>query len=458
MTELSPAHKPHRSAQINMSQGPIVKQMVLFSLPLILGDVLQLLYNTTDMLIVGNFIGKAALAAVGSTAQVINIFIGFFTGLSLGATVLISRNYGADDRKKLNIAVRTTVWLTIEMGVIITVLGFLLTPLLLKLLGTTDDVIVDAANYLKIYFLGTLSQVLYNMFAGILRAVGDSKRPMYVLLFSCFLNVGLDLLFIVTFDLGVSGAAIATIISQIICALILLKFIYNIPEFRPISFRKPCFDKPSLTVIFKVGVPYGIQKAVISLSNTIILSFINYFGSGAMAGWTVYGKLDQVIVLTSQSISTAITTFDSQNLGAGKPERVHKGNMAGLLLNIVIWLIFLVIMLPGKYTIIGWFNKDPDVLYYGGIIANYMIPFHFLNSIAHAYYGMLRGQGHENAPTVISLAFMVVLRQIYLHIIWMFTHDFNFVMLAFPIAWILSVIGVLVYISIIKKKDKWLII
>ena len=441
-----------------MSEGPIARQLVLFALPLIGGDLLQLLYNTADMLIVGRFIGKEALAAVGSTGTTINVFLGFFTGLSLGATVLISRSYGAKDRQALNLAVRTTVWITLVLGAVLTILGTLATPFMLRLLKTTPDVLEDATAYLQIYFLGTLSQVFYNMFAGILRAVGDSRRPMFILALSTVLNISLDLLFIAELGMGVRGAALATIIAQIICAFILLRMIYGIPDFQPLSLRRPCFDGRSIRIITRVGLPFAVQKAGIAFSNTIVLSFINYFGSSAMAGWSVYNKIDQITVLTTQSVSSAITTFDSQNLGAGKPERVHKGNMTGIVINIFLWLICLGIFLPFRYRIVGFFNDDPEVIRYGAMICVPMVSLHLVNMVCHAFFGMLRGQRHETAPTVISLLTMVVLRQIYLHIGWHFTREFMFVVLGFPLAWLMSLLMTLGYTAWAKKKDPQLII
>ena len=450
--------KARQSKQINMSEGPIARQLVLFSLPLLGGDLLQLLYNTADMLIVGRFVGKEALAAVGSTGTTINVFIAFFSGVSLGATVLISRAYGAKDRDDLQKAVRTTVWLSLVSGILITLLAVMLTPAMLRLLKTTDDVLQDATDYLRIYFMGTLAQVFYNIFAGILRAVGDSRRPMYVLGLSTVLNIGFDLLLITQFGMGVRGAALATVAAQLICALILMRLLYTIPEFHPLSLRKPCFDVRSLRIIARVGLPFAIQKAGIAFSNTIVLSFINYFGSSAMAGWSIYGKIDQITILATQSISSAITTFDSQNLGAGKPERVHRGNMTGIWLNVAVWSVMMACVLPFRRGIISLFNTDARVIYYGAKICIPMMTLHIINTVSHAYFGMLRGQGHGTAPTVISLFSLVVVHQIYLQVGWNFTKSFDFVIMGFPLAWVFSLGLTLGYIAIVKRRDKKLII
>ncbi len=439
--------------QINMSEGPIARQMLRFSLPLILGDFLQLVYNTTDMLIVGNFVGKEALAAVGSTAVIINVFLGLFVGISLGATVLISRCYGAQDRDKLNIAVRTTLWLTFAVGLFITITGTLTTPLMLRLMGTTEDVLGDATTYLRIYFMGSLAQVLYNMCAGILRAVGDSRRPMYCLALSTTINIVLDLYFIRSLGLGVAGAALATIIAQFLCIIILMSFIYRIPDFQPRSLRKPCFDRPSLTIIFRTGFPFAVQRCVVALSNTFVMSYVYRFGSSAMAAWSIYGKVDQIILMSTQSLSTAITTFVSQNLGARKPERVHRGVVTGVSINLLIWAVCAVLFIGFNRQITSLFNRDPEVIAYAAQVFVIMIIPNFVTCIAHGIFGALRGQGHSGPPMWITISSLVFIRQIYLHFLWPYFQSYSFVVSCYPFCWLFMTFGAIVYSAWLKKRD-----
>ena len=442
-----------RSLQINMSEGPIARQMLRFSLPLILGDFLQLIYNTTDMLIVGNFVGKQALAAVGSTATIINVFIGFFAGISLGATVLISRCYGAADRDRLKVAVRTTLWLTTAVGLLITCVGYTVTPLMLRIMGTTDDVISDATTYLKIYFLGSLAQVMYNMCAGILRAVGDSRRPMYILALSTATNIVLDLYFIRSLGMGVAGAALATIIAQFMCIIFLMRFIYTVPDFQPFSMGLPSLDSSSLRVIFRSGLPFAIQRAVVSMSNTLVLSYIYRFGSSAMAAWSIYSKVDQILILTMQSIATAITTFVSQNIGAGKPERVHKGLLTGMALSLGIWAVCSSVFILLRVQITSLFNRDSEVIAYASVIFVFMMVPNFVCNVAHSIFGALRGQGHSQGPMWITIMSLVVIRQIYLHVFWPYFQSFRFVISAYPVVWSFMMVGGIVYALILKKKD-----
>ena len=313
-TEVDNMAAPKRN--IDMTQGNIATQIMLFAVPLLIGDILQQLYNTCDSMIVGNFLGKQALASVGSTGTVVNILVGLFIGISTGATVIISRRFGAKDKEGLIVAVRTTVWLTFIMGILFTVVGIAMTPYVLRIMNTPPDVMEMAIEYLRVYFGGVSGLIMYNMCSGILRAVGDSKRPLYILLFSSVLNIVLDLLFIIPLDMGVAGAAHATNISQFLSAGILLYMLTRTEDFMPLELQRFTMDKKVLGVIFGVGLPFGLQRSITAFSNTVVISYINKFGSGATAGWSAQNKIDHIVFKTLQSMAAAITTFVSQYVGA----------------------------------------------------------------------------------------------------------------------------------------------
>ena len=438
--------------QIDMTEGNIARQLIAFAIPLFLGDLLQQGYNVADSMIVGNLVSKQALAAVSATTNIVNILVGFFSGISVGATVVVSKNFGAKDRNKLNVAVRTIIWLTLAIGAAFTVIGILGTPMMLGVLDTPEDVLPDATVYLKIYFAGVLGQLLYNMCGGILRAVGDSKRPLYILAFSSVTNIGLDLVFIQFFHLGVSGAALATIISQFASALILFRFLYTIEDFKPLSFRTPVFYKETLRQIAIVGVPIGIRKSVISLSNTVVVSYINKFGSGAMAAWGIQNRVDSLISLTIQSTSTAITTFVAQNVGAGKKERIRKGSKLTFIITFAMCSAYIALFVLARVPIIKLFNQDPDVIFYGELVFTTMIPMQFINSITHTCCGILQGYGESKGPMYIMLGSYVVLRQLYLNILWPYFQSFKFVMLAFPFTWAVCCVATAIYSARKIKK------
>ena len=439
---------------LDMTEGNILRLLITFAIPLFVGDLLQQGYNVVDSMIVGNLVSKQALAAVSATTNIVNVLVGFFSGISVGATVVVSRNFGAKDFRKLNIAVRTIIWITIVIGVSFTVIGLLGTPMMLRLLKTPDDVLPDASTYLRIYFAGVLGLFLYNMCGGILRAIGDSRRPMMILGLCSVLNIGLDLVFIKFFGMGVEGAAYATIIAQFISAGILFRFLFDVEAFKPLDFRKPVFDGETIKQIAKVGVPIGIRKSVISFSNTVVVSFINRFGSGAMAAWGIQNRVDSLISLTIQSMSTAVTTFVAQNVGAGKRERIRKGSWISLAMTFGLCSFYIALFVIFRVPIIKLFNQEPDVIEYGCLIFTTMIPPQFINSITHTCCGILQGYGESKGPMYIMLFCFVLLRQLYLHLLWPYFQSFRFVMMAFPVAWLCCCVMTVIYtVRKIKKIE-----
>ena len=305
----------------DMTEGSIVKQVLLFSLPLMLGNVFQMLYNTVDSVVVGNFVGTEALAAVGATTMIINMLVFFFNGFATGAGVVIGLYFGAKDLKYLHKAIETTMAATFVLSVIFTVVGILGVEPMLKFMSTPEDVFQEASVYLRIYNAGFSGLLIYNMGSGVLRAVGDTTRPLYFLILTSVLNIILDLLFVVVFHWGIAGVAYATILSQFISAGLTLLLLTRSADIYRLTWHDLRIDKGILGRIFSVGLPAGIQSVITAFSNVFVQSYINFFGSGCMAGWGCYNKLDQFVMLPMQSMAMASTTFVSQNIGAGKQKR-----------------------------------------------------------------------------------------------------------------------------------------
>lgn len=435
-----------------MTEGVIWKQLMLFAIPLILGDLFQQLYNTVDSIIVGRYISKQALAAVSSTTNVVNSVIGIFTGLSVGATVTIARFFGAKDSEKLSDAVHTTIVLTIVISIILTAVGVLGTPFLLMALGTPADVFHDAKIYLQIYFGGISGLTFYNMLGGILRAVGDSRRPLIALIFSAVINIALDLISILVFDMGVSGAAWATVIAQILSMLYLLGVLICNNEAYALRFSKIRADRVILKRIFNVGIPIGIQKSITSFSNVLVLSHINYFGSSAMAAWGIFQKIDQVDTHVLNSMSSAVTTFTSQNLGACKEKRINTGLRTAIGLSAII--VFAVASLGISFddVIISLFNGDAEIGYYVKIFFRTMLPMRLILCVSFLYSGLARGFGDSRIPMYVMLGCHVGLRQLYLYFGWPYIKSVPFVVSSYMFSWVVSLVIMAFFKH--KKYDK----
>ena len=438
-------------AQIDMTQGSIARQLIVYAVPLLLGDMLQQLYNTADSMIVGNLISRQALAAVGATSNIVNVLVGMFTGISTGATVVISRYFGARQSEKLPAAVRTTLCLTAALGVLFTVLGVAGTPMMLRLLKAPADVYPVAKTYLRIYFMGISGLILYNMCAGILRAIGDSRRPMYVLIFCSVTNIGLDLLLIAGFSMQVEGAAIATIVSQFLSAGILLYILWHTQSLGALR-EGARVDREMLREMIRIGLPMGIQKSVVSFSNRIVVSYINLFESGAMAAWSIYLRLDQIILHTYQSMSAATTTFVAQNSGAQKYGRIKQGIRTALLLTMLTVCAYAVTFAVLRYPLVRLFNQDAEVLYYGSTVIGLLPPFQILNTISQIEAGALRGKGDSKTPMLIMLVSYVAARQAYLHIGWRYFRTFAFVVMSYPFSWIVCALLMLGYVWLQKRR------
>ncbi len=436
---------------MDMTQGTIWKQLIYFAFPLLIGNLFQQLYNTVDSVVVGNFVSTEALAAVGSVTPIINMLVGFFSGLATGAGVVISQFFGAKNGQMLHKAVHTTLLMTVGLGVIFTFIGIFMTPMMLNLMSTPADVFDGAALYLRIYFGGVLGLMLYNMVSGILRAVGDSKRPLYFLILSSLLNVVLDLAFVLIFHWGIAGVAIATIIAQFISAFLLLVVLARSDEDYKLVLRDLKMDTEILKRIVRIGLPAGLQMAVTSFSNVFVQSYINRFGSACMAGWTSYSKIDQFVLLPMQSLSLSATTFVGQNLGAGNLSRAKKGTRVSMAISVAITAVLTVLLIAFSSQLLMLFNQDENVLYYGNIFIRYLAPFYVICCINQIFAGSLRGAGDATGPMIIMLLSFVVFRQIYLFVGSQFFDSIIFVGLGYPAGWLVCS----VFMAIHYFRGRW---
>lgn len=428
-----------------MTEGSIPRLLIHFALPLLIGNIFQQLYNTVDSIVVGNYVNKQALAAVGCTGPIINTLIGLFAGLAAGAGVVISQYYGAKDREKLHSAVQTTITLTLIMCVALTVLGVALTPYMLKMMDTPDDVFVEAVEYLRIYFMGVSGLLLYNIGSGILRAVGDSTHPLYFLIFSALTNTVLDVLFVKFFHMGIAGAAIATVIAQCISALLVISMLIRSSADYRIDLRALQLRGSILRKVCAIGIPSALQLAVTAFSNIFVQSYINHFESSCMAGWAAYNKIDAFALLPMMSLSMAVTTFMGQNLGAGKLARAKKGPLVCLGISMVINVLILIPLILLAPQLVSLFNQEEEVLRFGTLFIRMISPFYLLCAINQILSGALRGAGDTKTSMFIMLGCFVVFRQIYLFIVYRLGGGIIPIALGYPAGWILCSSILLIY-------------
>ena len=431
---------------LDMTSGPILKQVILFSLPLMLGNVFQMLYNTVDSIVVGNFVGKEALAAVGATTMIVNMMVFFFNGFSVGAGVVISHHFGARDGERLHTAIETTMAMTFVLCVVFTAVGLLCTRPLLRLMSTPDDVLEDAVTYLSIYFMGFSGLLVYNMGGGILRAVGDTTRPLMFLILTSLLNIVLDLAFVLGLHAGIAGVAWATILSQFISAGLTLRLLTHTNEIYKLVWKDLIFDPPILKHIFSVGLPAGIQSVITSVSNIFVQSYINYFGSACMAGWSCYNKIDQFIMLPIQSTSLAATTFVSQNIGARQVARANRGTRDTILLSMAVTGALGVPIMIFAGPAVRLFTQDVSVIDFGVLFIRVNTFFLLFNCVNHTLAGALRGRGDARGPMAIMLMCFVVIRQIYLFILTRFISNTPaWVGFGYPVGWMSCFVIEIIY-------------
>lgn len=441
-----------KGSSILMTEGVIWKQLIIFSIPLLIGNLFQQLYNTVDSVVVGRYIGSEALAAVGSSNPVINLIIGMFMGIAVGAGVIISQYYGAGNAEKMSWAVHTSIALSIIGGIGLTVVGVALSPAILRLMKTPDEVMGASVLYFRIFFLGSLFNLLYNMGAGILRAVGDSKRPLYYLCVSSVVNIVLDILFVRTFHMGVDGVAYATVISQLISALLTMGAMMRTKDIYRLELKKIGIDFRMMKRILKLGIPSGVQQSIISLSNVIVQANVNLYGAVAMAGFGAYNKIDGFVVLPMQSFCMAATTFTGQNIGAGKPERVKEGMKQGMIICFIYTAVISVFLFFKAHNLLEIFSTDEGVIYYGNLTMIIMVPFYMVLSVHQILMGTLRGAGKSMETMLIAVGNMCVLRMLYINFAVPYFPSYAAVMWGYPITWTTTALMDYVYM----KKGNWM--
>lgn len=435
-----------------MTSGAIWKRMILFALPLMLGNLFQQMYNTVDSLIVGRFVGSSALAAVSSSGSLIGMLIGLLSGISSGAGVIVARHFGAQDKEGLHRTVHTIVAFGLVAGVIMTAVGVLLSPQILVWMGTPESVMVESVAYLRIYFCGSLPFMMYNVFVGILQAVGDGRHPLYYLIASSIINLGLDLLFIEGFDAGVGGAALATVISQVVSALLCLAQLMRTKEDYRVDLKAIRFQKDILWQVIRVGLPSGVQNSIIAFANVVVQSNVNAFGEMAMAGYGAYAKIEGFGFLPINSFTLALTTFVGQNLGAMQHERTRKGARFGILMTVTLAEAIGVLVFLFAPQLIALFDPTPEVVAFGVGKARTAALFYCLLAYAHSMAAVLRGAGKAVIPMAIMIAIWCGVRVAFLSITIPLTHSIQMVYWVYPITWGISCVLFFLY----YKKADWM--
>lgn len=429
-----------------LTQGSVARGMLLFALPIFISNLFQQLYNAADSLIVGNFLGGEALAAVGSSGSLIFLLTGFVNGVSLGAGVVVARYFGAKDWDRMRRTIHTTVALGLVAGVGLTVIGVILTPQILRWMGTPDDVLVNSIAYFRMYFMGSIAVVMYNVGASVLQSVGDSRSPMQYLIAASIINIVLDLVLIGGFRMGVGAAAFATIASQTVSAVLAFSKLIRSKEEWAVRPREVRFDGPSLKAVIVQGLPSGIQNSVISLANVIVQANINSFGALAMAGCGSYSKVEGFAFLPVTCFSMALATFVSQNVGAGKPDRVRKGMRFGVICSITLAeCVGIAVYLLAPW-LIGAFSSEADVVAFGVRQAHTIALFYFLLAFSHCCAGILRGLGRPIVPMAVMLAVWCALRITYITVTLHFIHDIGVIFWAYPLTWSISSLMFLHYL------------
>ena len=428
-----------------MTQGAIWKRITYFALPILLGNLFQQMYNTADSLIVGNFLGKNALAAVSSTGSLIFMLIGFLSGISIGAGVVVARYYGGNKEEELRMAVHTTVAFGLVAGVVMTAVGVGLSPQILRWMDTPENVMHNSQLYLSIYFMGSLGSVMYNICVGILQAVGDSRHPLYYLIVSSVVNVVLDLFFIAVLGMGVDGAALATIIAQYISAALCLWRLLRVKESYRVELRSIRFHWEMLKRVVRFGLPSGIQNSIIAIANVVVQSNINHFGDAAMAGVGAYSKIEGFGFLPITSFTMAMTTFVGQNLGANEIDRAKRGARFGTLVSVLMAELIGVAVFALAPLLIAAFDTSPDVIAYGVEKSRTSGLFYFLLAFSHAMASILRGAGKAMVPMFVMMVCWCIIRVAFLAIAVPMTSDIQMVYWVYPLTWFLSSVTFLWY-------------
>lgn len=438
-----------------ITEGVIWKQLLLFFFPILFGTFFQQLYNTVDAVIVGRFVDKEALAAVGGiTGTLINLLVGFFVGLSSGATVIISQFYGAKQPDSVSRAVHTAIAFSFLGGIALMVIGFLAAPWALRVTGTPEDIMGYAVLYIRIYFMGIIGNLIYNIGSGILRAIGDSRSPLFFLIVGCFVNIILDILFVVVLHMSVAGAALATILSQLVSAVLVLVVLSRSREAYRLYFRKIRLDIGMLNRIIKIGFPAGLQSVMYSFSNIVIQAGVNALGTDTVAAWTAYGKIDGIFWMTINAFGISITTFVGQNYGARKIDRVHKGIKACLLMTLAATILLSSFLYLCGGFVLSLFTNDPFVWQIGLDILHFLVPVFFTYICIEILSGALRGTGDCWIPMVITCLGVCVLRVAWILFVVPYKPDIFTVAFSYPMTWVVTSVLFVIYYRYFSNMSK----
>lgn len=448
--------KMEKKMEVNqITEGVIWKQLLIFFFPILFGTFFQQLYNTIDAVIVGKYVGKEALAAVGgTTGTLINLLVGFFVGLSSGASVIISQYYGAKNEEKVREAVHTAMAFSITGGIILMILGMIGAPIALEAMGTPEDIMNYAVVYIRIYFAGIIGNLIYNMGAGILRAIGDSKRPLYFLMTSCVVNIVLDIVFVVIFRMNVAGAALATILSQLISAVLVIVVLMRSKDVYQLILPKIRLHLEMVKRIIQIGFPAGLQSAMYSISNIIIQSSVNALGTDTIAAWTAYSKIDAIFWMIIGAFGISITTFVGQNHGAGKRERVEKGIKVCMKMTLVTSIIISVILYVFGGYIYQLFTDDAAVMEKGVEILHFMVPFFITYICIEILSGALRGVSDCWIPMLITCLGVCVVRVLWILFAVPHNMTMKMVLVSYPLTWILTSVSFVIYYRFFSKLKK----
>ena len=440
----------------DITQGSIWKNLLLYFFPIWFGSIFQQLYTTVDTVIVGRYVGTEALAALGGTSSLlVDLLVGFFIGASAGAGVVISHLFGAKDDKRLKYAVRTSMKLAVAAGFFLMIVGFFMAPVAMEWMNTPADVLPGATLYLRVYFMGVIPSLIYNMGSGILHAVGDAKRPLYYLIFTTIVNIILDLLFVAYLDMGIFGAALATILSQFVSAVLVLKTLLRTTESYRLELRKCEKYREILIQILKIGLPAGCQYTMYTVSNIIIQTQINALGTSVVAAWTAINKLEGMFWLTMGAFGTTIMTFTGQNYGAGKMDRVRKGFYVGLALSIGLTIGICAPILIYAWDLVHIFSKDPEVIQLGVDFIYFLIPTYCTYTGTELFGGIIKGKGNSFAPMIITGISAFAIRSIWSILAPMVWPGMNTIMLGYPLSWTISTTLFIVYFVVsgqLKEK------
>ena len=444
--------KKERTANYELTEGVIWKQLLLFFFPIMLGSFFQQLYNTADTVIVGQFVGKEALAAVGATGQPIQLLVGFFVGISSGSTVIISQFFGAKRTQDIEKAIHTSIALSLAGGLLFMLIGLTLSGPILRAMNTPADCFENALLYIRVYFLGMIPTFLYNMGTGILRALGDSKSPMYILIACCIVNILLDLLLVPVMGLGIFGAALATILSQLLSAVLVAIILIRKKSMFTFRFRKLNFAPNMLGRILLIGFPTGLQSATYSISNVVVQSGVNSFGTDMVAAWSAFSKMDSIFWMISGAFGIAVTTFVGQNFGAKNFDRIKKSVRISLGMEFAAAASSSLLFLAAGPYILKIFTHDTDVLACGMQLIHLLAPFYALFACIEIFSGAIRGVGEALYPMLVSIFGVCVFRVVWMLFILPLHHTIGMIAICYPVSWgITSVIFLIYYL-----RGNWL--